>query len=144
MAVQSTRRFNKARTSARISSLRMSADYARNWRTSSDTGNLKTPTVQRAGISLQGCNGNTTQTEPNHKHSKMKTRYDLRDKSELAATLDSPSCVIFASDDVSELYHIICNRGFSSTRAKLLTALRELDGTLAKRIDEMDNASMQS
>jgi hypothetical protein len=42
--------------------------------------------------------------------------------------------VTFTFDDVSELYHIICNRGFCSTRAKLVNALRELDPELAKRI----------
>lgn len=48
------------------------------------------------------------------------------------------SKVTFTFDDVSELYHIICNRGFCSTRAKLLIALDELDADLAKRVREND------
>ncbi len=49
--------------------------------------------------------------------------------------------VMFTFDDVSELYHIICKRGFCSTRAKLVNALRELDPALASRVDEMDALS---
>jgi hypothetical protein len=49
---------------------------------------------------------------------------------------------IFTFDDVSELYHIICNRGFCSTRAKLVNTLRQLDPDLTKRIDEMDERAI--
>lgn len=48
----------------------------------------------------------------------------------------------FTADDVSELYHIIGNRGFCSTRAKLLNALWELDCDLARRIDAIDDQAL--
>jgi hypothetical protein len=44
--------------------------------------------------------------------------------------------VTFNESDISELYHIVSNRGYCQTRTKLLKALRVLDAQTAARVDQ--------